>query len=154
MSSILRVSSEKSLRFSSIHALAKERFRTLLEPGPGAANFTAPEDPEGALSLAVEYDISSVRLYTLLHTSAHILTTDIGPESSLLQRRNDIALRTWGDTPIVAAIRHLAMCDTSGAADCSLHSDPIHSCDSGAHDVHGCVRGDVDARCDCACAGE
>jgi hypothetical protein len=68
VSSILRATSDKGLRFPSIHALARERFRVLLEPHYGVANFIVPNDPEEALGLAVEHDIPSVRLHYTLFT--------------------------------------------------------------------------------------
>lgn len=73
VSSLLRVTSDKSLKFPSIHAIARERFRSLLEPKPGVANFTTPEDPEEALGLAVEHDIPSVQkpLYYSVATTSH-----------------------------------------------------------------------------------
>ncbi|KIP01773.1 hypothetical protein PHLGIDRAFT_80106 [Phlebiopsis gigantea 11061_1 CR5-6] len=73
VSSILRVSSDKSLQFPTIHSLAKARFCRLLEPGPGVANFTTPDDLEEVLGLAVEHDISSVQkaLYYNVATTSH-----------------------------------------------------------------------------------
>ncbi|EKM61889.1 uncharacterized protein PHACADRAFT_83780, partial [Phanerochaete carnosa HHB-10118-sp] len=73
VSSLLRVTSDKSLRFPTIHILARERFRMLLEPEPGIVNFITPENPEEALGLAVEHDIPSVRkaLYYSVATTSH-----------------------------------------------------------------------------------
>ncbi|RDB22888.1 hypothetical protein Hypma_009776 [Hypsizygus marmoreus] len=69
IASILRASSPLQLDFPSIHSLAKERLDSMFPPG--TVPLFQPDDPEEALALAIEYDISSMRkvMYYNLVTS-------------------------------------------------------------------------------------
>lgn len=88
IAAILRATSKQQLDFPTIHQLARSKLQSLLPSGPEA--FLHPDEPDVALTLAIEHKMYSVQkaLYYSLATNSDLVHDDVAdvPAEELARR--------------------------------------------------------------------